>query len=298
MLTIIVPFYNERESLIPLYQRLTESLNIIGDTYEILFIDDGSDDGGAKIADSLAKKDSHLKVVHQKRKGKGEALSVGIENSKGDIVIFMDADLQDDPQDIPLFLKKIEEGYDFVNGKRTTRKDNLIIKLYSNLANGFLKVALRSPFTDINCPFKAFRRSALQSVVLYGNNFRFIPLAIYYNGFKVTEIDVKNHPRKYGKSKFGIGKLFGGLFDTLTAFFLYKFSESPLHFFGPIGTIAFLGGTIILGYLGIERLFFGELLYRRPVLFLGMLLVIVGIQVVMTGIIGELIVYLNKKKSK
>ncbi|MEK7096760.1 MAG: glycosyltransferase, partial [Patescibacteria group bacterium] len=174
--------------------------------------------------------------------------------------------------------------------------DNLIVKIYSKIVAWFLKSFLNSPYIDINCGYKAFKREVLKEFSFYGNNFRFFPLAVFYNGFKVTEINVKNNKRKFGESKFGPNKLFTGLLDTLTAYFLFKFAEKPLHFFGVIGGVTFFIGFLISFYLTIERLFFGVLLVTRPLLWLGILLIIVGIQVIMTGIIGELVVYLNKKK--
>lgn len=286
MISIIIPFYNERENLPILVDLLVKELK--NKEYEILLVDDGSTDNFQ----------TNIKLLkHKKRLGKGMALKTGIENSKGEIIVFMDADLQDDPADLEKFFRKIDEGNDFVNGIRINRhKENFLLEVYSFLAGMFLKKFLNSPFTDINCGFKVFRRKVLKDFVFYGNNFRFFPLYVFYNGFKVGEIEVKNNPRKFGKSKFGPGKLFTGVFDTLTAYFLYRFSEKPLHFFGSIGSAVFSLGFLISLYLTIERLFFGVLLVTRPLLWLGILLIIIGIQIIMTGIIGELIVYLHKKK--
>lgn len=294
MISIIIPFYNEKENLPILIDLLVKELK--NKEFEIILVDDGSTDGSMSNFKSKILNPNLKSVKHKKRLGKGPALKTGIKNSKGDVIVFMDADLQDDPEDLKKFFEKLDEGYDFINGIRIGRQDNLLVKVYSRLAAGFLRRFLNSPFTDINCGFKALRRVVLQDFVFYGNNFRFFPLFVFYNGFKVTEIEVKNNKRKFGKSKFGPGKLISGIFDTLTAYFIYRFSEKPLHFFGYIGGITFLVGSVILTYLGFERIFYNVLLYRRPVLFLGMLLVIVGIQIVMTGIIGELIVYLSKKK--
>ena len=305
MISVIIPFYNEGENIPTLIKHLIKVLKNIKDQCEIVLVDDGSTDISIS---NLKSQISHLRqgfggqanlriVSHRKRFGKGKALQTGIDNSTGEIIVFMDGDLQDDPEDLPRFLEKINQGYDFVNGVRVKRQDNLLIKIYSNLASYFLKTFLHSPFTDVNSGFKAFRREILDEVALYGNNFRFLPLAAYYQGFRVTEISVNNQPRRFGRSKFGSSKLFGGIFDTLTAYFIYKFAEKPLHFFGPIGLSLFTVGFLISFYLTIERLLFKALLYRRPVLFLGILLIIVGIQIVMTGIIGELIVYLNKKSN-
>jgi len=295
MISIIIPFYNEGESIPVLINRLTDELKKQKEKWEIVLVDDGSEESYQLGVKSYEEK--NIKIIkHKKRMGKGIALKTGIENSVGDKIIFMDGDLQDDPGDLEKFIKKIDGGYDFVNGVRIGRKDNLLVKIYSNLAAGFLKKFLNSPYKDINCGFKAFKKEVAENFTFYGNNFRFFPLFVFYNGFKVTEIEVKNNKRRFGKSKFGPGKLIGGIFDTLTAYFIYRFSEKPLHFFGYVGSAIFLLGTAILVYLTFERIFYNVLLYRRPILFLGVLLVIVGLQIVMTGIIGELIVYLNKKK--
>ncbi len=293
MISIIIPFYNESESLPILTDQLIDVMNKIKKEYEIILIDDGSNDADAS---KLIIKSEELKIIkHKKKLGKGRALKTGLENSKGDIIVFMDADLQDDPKDIRNFLKKIDEGHDFVNGIRANRQESIIVKTYSKIASSFLRTFLHSPFTDINCGFKAFKKEVLNDFSFYGNNFRFFPLAAYLSGNKVSEIAVINNKRKFGKTKFGKSKIFIGILDTLTAYFLFKFSEKPLHFFGIIGAILFLVGFLVSLYLAIERIFFGVLLYQRPLLQLGILLIIIGIQVVMTGIIGELVVFLNKK---
>ena len=295
MISIIIPFYNEKESIPVLINRLINTLKTIDEKWEIILVDDGSNDNSEfRVQNSESNKNIKL-IKHKKKLGKGQALKTGIENSSGDTIVFMDGDLQDDPVDLPKLVEKINEGYDLVNGIREKRNDNLLVKFYSKIVFWFLKIFLNSPYTDINCGYKAFKKEVLKDFIFYGNNFRFFPLAVHYNGFKVTEINVKNNKRKFGKSKFGPNKLFTGLLDTLTAYFLFKFSEKPLHFFGTIGGALFSIGFLISFYLTIERLFFGVLLYQRPLLQLGILLIIVGIQVVMTGIIGELIVYLNKK---
>jgi glycosyltransferase involved in cell wall biosynthesis len=295
MISIVIPFYNEAESLPVLVEQLINTMEKIKQDYEIVLVDDGSTDAWRqKFQDPK----SNIQIFeHRKKLGKGQALKTGVEGSKGETIIFMDADLQDDPKDIVRFLKKIDEGYDLVNGIRVNRQENILVKLYSRIASWFLKTFLHSPFTDINCGFKTFKREVLSDFSFYGNNFRFFPLATYLNGYKVAEIPVTNNKRKFGKTKFGRSKIFIGILDTLTAYFLFKFSERPLHFFGVIGGMLFLVGFVISLYLAIERLFFGVLLYQRPLLQLGILLIIVGIQVVMTGIIGELVVYLNKKSN-
>lgn len=294
MISVIIPFHNEKENLDPLQHQLHDVLKEIGDDFELIFVNDGSTDDSAK---DLAKND-YTKLINLRRQmGKGKALQEGFSKSKGDTIVFMDADLEDDPKEVPHFIEKIKEGYDLVNGARQGRQHNGIIKMYSKNANAFIRSFLKSPFTDINCGFKAMKRAVLDEITLYGNNFRFLPLGAFYEGFKVTEIPVQHKQRIHGKSKFGMTKIFVGFFDTLTAYFLYRFSEKPLHFFGIWGAVLFGVGSIILGYLGFERIILGNEIYRRPILFLGLLLVIIGVQVGATGLIAELIVYLHKKKN-
>lgn len=294
MISVIIPFYNEKENLETLIFSLDKELQSLKKPYEIILVDDGSTDG-FKLP--LKKKEIKL-ISHRKKLGKGEALKTGLQKTQGDIIFFMDADWQDHPSEIKKFLAKIEEGYHFVNGKRVNRQDNFLVKTYSFFANLFLKKVMRSPYSDINCGFKAFKKEVIKDFVFYGNNFRFFPLVVFYQGFKVGEVEVKNYPRRFGKSKFGSQKILIGIFDMITAYFLYKFSEKPIHFFGMFGFFIFSIGFLILMILAVERLFFGVLLYRRPILFLGLLLTIVGVQIISTGILGELIVYLNKKSGR
>ncbi len=301
-LSIIIPFHNEAENLPELLSALeqerTRSTQSVHDVaYEIILVDDGSlDSYKTGIKESLTH--SHIKLVKMGRQmGKGKALNAGIRESTGDIIVFMDADLQDDPADISKFLEKIHEGYDLVNGVRFDRQDNTIVKVYSQSARWFLRRYLHSPFTDINCGFKMFRRTLLNDIAIYGNNFRFFPLAAFYEGYKVSEVPVHNRPRLYGKSKYGAKKLFIGLIDMASAYFLYKFSEQPLHFFGSIGSVFAGIGMFALMIITYQRIFEGVLLYRRPALQYATFLIILGIQIIMTGILGELMVYLHKKKS-
>jgi len=299
MISVIIPFYNEKNNLPILLDQLKIVLSEINKDSEIILVDDGSTDGyRLSVVGYQERNRFDIRLIkHRKRFGKGRALQTGLEHAGGEIIVFMDADLQDDPRDLKYFLAKIDQGYDFINGARKNRQDNSQIKLYSKIANWFLRTVMHSPYTDINCGYKVFRKEVLGESVLYANNFRFFPLAASYRGFRVGEVAVNNRERRSGRSKFGRSKLMIGIFDTLTAYFIFRFSEAPLHFFGPIGGLLFVIGLLITGYLIIERLFFRMLLYRRPILQIGVLLIIVGIQIIMTGMIGELIVYLNKRKS-
>jgi len=307
MISIIIPFYNEKENVPLLVEEIENVREKIKEDLEVILVDDGSSDnfqlslrqssGQAIINDQ--EKNNNLKLIkHRKRFGKGKALQTGLDQAKGEIIAFMDADLQDDPQDLLKFIEKIKSGYDLVNGVRSSRKDSIIVKLYSKIANWFLKTALHSQYSDINCGYKVFRKEVLKEIVFYANNFRFFPLAVYYQGYKVTEVSINNRERKFGVSKFGAGKLLTGIFDTLAAYFIFRFSESPIQFFGPIGGLIFGSGFLISLFLVFERIFYNMLLYRRPMFQIGILLIIVGIQIIMTGMIGELIVFTNKKSDK
>jgi len=295
MLSIIIPFYNERDNLPELITELESQLHHLNQQYELILVDDGSTDEYIRLLTPHLGANIKLHVLNRQM-GKGKALEEGLKKSRGEIIAFIDADLQDDPADLPHFLSQIQQGCDFVNGFRHNRKDNLIIKMYSKLAGWVLRTYLKSPFSDINCGFKMFKREILNDVVLYGNNFRFLPLAAFYAGYNVGEVKVNNRARIHGSSKFGMSKLFIGIIDMFVAYFLYRFAERPLHFFGTIGTF-FVGiGGIALTWVTYDRLFLGVLLYRRPALQYAIFLIILGIQVIMTGIVGELIVYLDKKK--
>ncbi|OGK12857.1 hypothetical protein A3A93_05105 [Candidatus Roizmanbacteria bacterium RIFCSPLOWO2_01_FULL_38_12] len=294
MLSLIIPFHNEKENLSILLSQIHESLK--NHEYEVVLVDDGSTDQSSEsIKDQIDSKKVYL-VKMGRQMGKGKALSEGIEHSHGEYIVFMDADLQDDPADIHNFVNKLNEDHDLVNGVRHNRQDNIVIKLYSSLAGWFLKSFLHSPFSDINCGFKIFRKKLVKDITLYGNNFRFFPLAAYYEGYKVAEVPVNNRPRLHGTSKYGITKVFIGLIDMLSAYFLYKFAERPLHFFGFIGSIFFLLGSFIIAIVTYQRIFEGILLYRRPVLQYGIFLLILGVQIIATGILGELMVYLHNKR--
>lgn len=293
MISILIPFYNEKENIPILIERLLPVLKKTGVEYEVIFVDDGSTDGSGK--DIV--KTPHVQFLrHRRQMGKGAALSTAFQQSKGDIIFFMDSDLEDEPEEIPAFLEKMDQGYELVNGLRKDRQHSGLIRIYSGLANAFIRSLLRSPFHDVNCGFKAMTRAVLDTIPMYGNNFRFLPLAAFYEGFKVTEISITHKKRIYGQSKFGAGKVFIGFIDTITAYFIYRFSERPLHFFGILGAVASSIGTIILIWLGIDRIIFNHNIYRRPILFLGMLLVIIGVQIAATGLLGELMVYLKRKK--
>jgi glycosyltransferase involved in cell wall biosynthesis len=295
MISVVIPFHNEKENLPELIPSLEAELQKLG-SYEIILVDDGSTDSYHETLKSFLHKEKVQLVKMGRQMGKGRALNVGLNKTSGEYIVFMDADLQDDPADLKAFKEKIDEGFDLVNGFRHNRKDNPVIKVYSKTAGWFLKSYLNSPFSDINCGFKMFRKELLEDLPIYGNNFRFFPLAAFYEGYKVSEVKVNNKPRIHGKSKFGMSKLFIGMIDMLSAYFLYKFAEKPLHFFGMIGAGLLLIGGITMLVITYQRVFMDMLLYRRPAFQYASLFIILGFQVIMTGILGELLVFLHKKQ--
>ncbi len=298
MISIIIPIHNEEGNIATLLKELHSVLS--KKECEIICIDDGSTDASKKTIETLKIHYPDVQLIaYSRRRGKGYALNKGIDQARGHIIIFMDADLQDDPADITLFLAKIDAGYDVVNGWRQARQDKKSMTIISHIGNKLLwRGLLHSHLHDVNCGFKAIRKEALQDIPLYGDNFRFLPLLAQQEGFRVSEVVVHNRARLSGSSKYSARKVLYGLFDTLTTYFIFRFSEKPLHFFGPIGGSILLTGSLLSLYLIYERLFLGILLYRRPALLFALVFIIVGIQIIMTGIVAELIVYLHKKTKK
>jgi len=293
MISIVVPVFNEEKSLKELYQRINK---VLRKDWEIIFVDDGSTDSSVLQILKIAKNDKRVNLVSlSNHLGKAKALMSGFQNSKGEIVVTLDADLQDKPEEIPKFLAKIDEGYDLVNGWKKQRKDQLLVVLFSRILNFFISRLTTLKIHDINCGFKAYKKNVVTSLNLYGDLYRFIPILAINKGFCVIEIEVSHASRKYGHSKYGLLKGFQGFFDIFTILFLTKFKDRPLHFFGPFGFLLFLTGFFISLYLTILWLQ-GESIGRRPLLILGLLLIITGIQIFTTGLLAELIVSVFHEK--
>ncbi|MBN2092102.1 glycosyltransferase family 2 protein [candidate division KSB1 bacterium] len=289
-LSIVIPLLNEKESLTELYERIRAIVQQLQKTYEIIFIDDGSSDGSDKVLLDLHKQDKNVKIIQfRKNYGKSAALAEGFARVQGEYVITMDADLQDDPQEIPRLIQKLDEGYDLVSGWKKKRYDPLSKRVPSKFFNWFVSKVAGLRLHDFNCGLKIYRKEVVKTLKLYGQLHRFIPMLAHWQGFRVSEIPVQHHPRKYGESKFGVSRFTSGLFDLITIIFLSKFKKRPLHLFGVAGLIAFLSGMAISLYLTIERIFTRSYLSNRPILFLGILLIIVGIQFVSIGLLGEMI---------
>lgn len=295
MISIVIPLFNEEKSLLELYESLIGIINGIDKTYEIIFVDDGSTDGSLLILKELARKNSHVRVFSfRKNQGKAEALSFAFAKSKGDYIVTLDADLQDKPVEIPKLLEKAKNGWDLVCGWRKNRQDSKIKVLSSRLFNLIVQKLWGLSLHDYNCGLKVYKKDAAQSLRIYGGLHRFIPLLVYQQGFTVCEEAVVHEKRKHGKSKFGFSKIWKDLPDIFTVIFLSRYSSRPFHFFGTIGGMLVFSGICILGYLTFIW-FQGESIGRRPLLFLGMLLILSGFQVFFTGFLADLIINISYK---
>ena len=300
-ISVVIPLLNEHENLPLLMHALSDVLNVQNAAWEVVFIDDGSTDGSFEVltaiyADYKAHEKGSVSVIRFARNyGKSAALSVGIAQATGDVIITMDADLQDDPQAIPDLLKKISEGYGVVSGWKKVRHDPLSKTLPSKVFNGFTTLLSGLKLHDFNCGFKAYTQAAAKSLEIYGERHRYLPVLAFWNGFTVTEVVVPHHPRKFGKSKFGLGRA-TGMFDIVTLVFLRKYLRKPLHFFGLIGILFALLGTSVLGYFGVEWIITGSM-HLRPLVLLSIGAIIMGIQFVSIGLVGEMIINTSPKQN-
>ncbi|RMF54917.1 MAG: glycosyltransferase [Calditrichaeota bacterium] len=288
-LSIVIPAYNEKESLPELLKQIATVLDEQSLTYEVIIVDDGSTDGTFEVLKSLKSQYPWLKALRFRRNyGKSPALAEGFKIARGDYVVTMDADLQDDPAEIPSLIAKLEEGYDMISGWKKKRYDPLSKTLPSRIFNFVTSRLTGIPIHDFNCGLKIYRREVVESLQVYGELHRFLPVLAHWQGFRVGELPVKHHPRKFGKSKFGIARFFNGFFDLMTVLFLTRFKTSPLHVFGFIGMVLFLIGMVIESYLTWQW-FLGHGIGRRPLFFLGILTIIVGVQFVGFGLVAEML---------
>ncbi len=296
-ISIVIPLYNEKESLEELFRRISDQLKAIKLNFEVIFIDDGSIDESFDQLKTIHQKHREAKVYQFRRNyGKSAALAFGFSKVRGDIIITMDADLQDDPSEIPTLLDKLNEGFDLVSGWKKERRDPFIKKYTSRIFNKVTSWSSGLKIHDFNCGLKAYRKEVINSFQIYGQLHRYIPMLAHRSGFRVGEVVVRHHPRKHGKSKFGTSRFTAGLFDLLTVAFLDRFKKRPLHLFGSIGLISFLTGVGICIYLAFYWFFIEKSLSNRPILFLGILLIIVGVQFISIGLLGEMITEQTKKE--
>ena len=288
-LSIIIPVFNEEESILELAEEISGVMKDISAGYELIFIDDGGRDSSYDKIKSLADKDSRINGVRFRRNyGKAAALSEGFRISNGKMIVTMDSDLQDDPAEIPVLMKKLDEGFDVISGWKKNRKDPWTKRFPSKIFNLVTRMMSGIKIHDFNCGLKIYRSDVIKTVRVYGELHRYIPVLAKLAGFNVGELVVNHRLRKFGKTKFGASRFLKGFLDLTTVLFLGKFERNPLHFFGILGGFLFLSGLVINGYLTIQW-FGGVWIGNRPILFLGILLMIVGIQFISLGLLAEMI---------
>jgi glycosyltransferase involved in cell wall biosynthesis len=295
-LSVVVPLLNEEATLEALYGELETALTAAGLEWEVVFVDDGSTDGSYRELVRLHAAHLNVRVVRLRRNfGKAAALAAGIEVATGDVIVTMDADLQDDPAEIPNLLAKLDDGFDVVSGWKCDRHDPFLRRFVSRIYNTATRLATGVKLHDMNCGLKAYRAEVFEHVHLYGERHRFVPVLAHHLGFGVTELPVNHRARENGKSKFGIERYLRAPFDLLTIVFMGRYRYRPLHLFGGVGLTASLAGGAILAYLTIDKIG-GAGIGGRPLLLLGVLLVVVGIQFLSLGLIGEMLTSQHEEK--
>jgi glycosyltransferase involved in cell wall biosynthesis len=293
-ISVVIPLFNEEESLPELEAWIRKVMEANRFTYEIIMVDDGSKDDSWQVVEHLAQKNPNVKGIKFRRNyGKSAALHVGFEAVRGDVVITMDADLQDSPDEIPELRRMIvEDGYDLVSGWKQKRYDPISKTIPSKFFNGVTRWISKIPLHDFNCGLKAYRHNVVKSIEIYGEMHRYTPLLAKWSGFgKITEKVVEHRARKYGTSKFGLDRFINGFLDLLSITFIGKFGKRPMHFFGLLGTLFFMAGFFVLLWLSFEKLFQKEYgIADRPLFYFGILMLIVGTQLYVTGFLAELLV--------
>lgn len=288
--SVVIPLYNEELSLRELYDKLRQALRFTGGRYEIFFVDDGSTDSSARVLREIRGRDGRVKIIRFRRNyGKSAALSVGFQHAQGEYIITMDADLQDDPDEIPRLIQEMKKGYDLVSGWKRKRFDPMTKTIPSRFFNFVTSVLTGIRIHDFNCGLKAYRKEVVKEIKVYGELHRFIPVLAHWQGFSVGELTVQHHPRKYGKTKFGIGRFWKGFLDLLTVLFTTRYFRRPLHLFGMWGLLFVLAGIAIDAWLVVEKFMGTTALSNRPLFIVGVLFIIVGIQFVSIGLLGEMI---------
>jgi glycosyltransferase involved in cell wall biosynthesis len=289
MISVVVPLFNEEKTLDALYRELADALDKVGEPWEVVFVDDGSTDGSLAALTQLHDEASNAVVVHLRRNfGKAAALQAGFLEARGEVVVTIDADLQDDPAEIPQLLAKLDEGFDLVSGWKTRRNDPWTRRLLSRVFNWATAVVSGVRLHDVNCGLKAYRAEVLEGIRLYGELHRFIPVLASYRGFRVAEVAVNHRPRAHGRSRYGLNRYLRGFFDLLSVTFMGRYRHRPLHLFGGVGLLMGFVGFLVLVYLTILKIG-GAGIGHRPLLTLGVLLLVVGVQFVSLGLLSELI---------
>ena len=291
-LSLIIPVYNEEENLPLLMDAICNALEPLKKDWEAIFVDDGSRDGSLLALEKLVEKDPrHVRVVVFRRNfGQTAAIEAGIDHAKGETIVLLDADLQNDPADIPMLLAKLDEGYDLVSGWRKDRKDNRLTRtIPSNMANGLISWVTGVHLHDYGCTLKAYRRGALEGFRLYGEMHRFIPVFAHSVGARITELPVHHHARKFGKAKYGLDRTIKVVLDLFTVKFLLDYSHKPMRLFGGTGMLLILGSGILLSYVSIRKIIEGISILGSPIFQLGVMFFILGFQSILMGLIAELL---------
>ena len=287
--SVVIPVYNERESVRPLAQELLVVLRRLGRRSEVLFVDDGSTDGTSEALADLATAEPEIAVVRLRRNfGKAAALMAGFREARGDAIVTIDGDLQDDPAEIPRLLAELEAGADLVSGWKRERQDSWSKRAASRVFNGVTARMSGVALHDLNCGFKAYRAEVVRSLALTGDQYRYIPVLAANEGFRVSELPVNHRPRRFGSSKYGFERYLRGFLDLLTILFIGRFRQRPMHLFGGAGMLLIAGGVVICAYLAVLRLA-GEGIGNRPLLLLGVLMIVVGVQLFTIGLVSEMI---------
>jgi len=289
VISVVVPLLNEERSLEPLYHEIANALEPLDQDFEVVFVDDGSTDGSLALLSRLHDELPNVVVVHLRRNfGKAAALQAGFLEARGEFIVTIDADLQDDPAEIPKLLAKLDEGFDIVSGWKTRRNDPLTRRLFSRIFNWSTGAISGVHLHDVNCGLKAYRADVLQGMRIYGELHRFIPVLAVYRGYRVAEIPVNHRARVHGRSRYGPERYLRGFFDLLSVTFMGRYRYRPLHLFGGVGLLMGAVGFVILLYLSVEW-FWGQGIGGRPLFTLGVLLMVVGVQFVSLGLLSELI---------
>lgn len=291
-LSLIIPVYNEEQNLPLLMDAICNALVPLKKDWEVIFVDDGSSDGSLNVLENLVAQNSeHVRVVVFRRNfGQTAAIEAGIDHARGDTIVLLDADLQNDPADIPLLLAKLDEGYDLVSGWRKDRQDNRLTRtIPSNLANGLISRVTGVHLHDYGCTLKAYRREALEGFRLYGEMHRFIPVFAHSIGARITELPVRHHPRKFGQTKYGLERTVKVVLDLFTVKFLLDYSHKPMRLFGGTGMVLIFGSGILLASLLVRKLVEGISILPSPLFSLGVMFFILGFQSILMGLIAELL---------
>mgnify|MGYP002816415389 FL=1 len=297
-LSLVIPVFNEEESLPHLWAKLAEVLAGADWAWEVIFIDDGSTDASFAVLGELAAQHAEIRAVRFRRNyRKAAALATGFKEARGEIIITMDADLQDDPEEIPRLLAEIDRDCDLVSGWKKKRHDPISKTLPSRFFNRVTSLVSGIRLHDFNCGLKAYRREVTEDALpyLYGELYRFLPAIAHWAGYRVSEIPVQHHPRRFGYSKFGAKRLLNGFLDLLTVTFVVRFMTTPMHVFGSLGLLSTLCGTVVCAYIALLRYEHGNIQNRHPLLMLGVLLVIVGIQFFSTGFLGDMLASMHQR---